>query len=75
MSTTPLGPMGRKRKPPGATSRGGWGHVHQQRRKRWEPQVAARPRTGFLVSAGGRKIVDMWSRFQAWFRRVILRRK
>lgn len=32
-------PMGRKRKPPGATSRNGWGHLHQQRRKQLEPLV------------------------------------
>jgi hypothetical protein len=28
-----------KRKPPGATTRGGWGHLHQQRRRQLEPLV------------------------------------
>jgi hypothetical protein len=37
MSSTPAG----KRKPPGATTRGGWGHVHQQRRRQLEPIVRA----------------------------------
>jgi len=30
-----------KRKPPGATTRGGWGHLHQQRRRELEPLVRA----------------------------------
>jgi hypothetical protein len=36
MSAKPV----RKRKPPGATTRGGWGHMHQQRRQ-LEPLVRA----------------------------------
>jgi hypothetical protein len=45
--------MGRKRKPPGATSRGGWGHLHQQRRRQLEPLV----RTGEVNCAPcGRRI-------------------
>ncbi len=31
----------RRRKPPGATSRGGWGHTHQQRRAAIAPLVNA----------------------------------
>jgi hypothetical protein len=33
--------MRRRRKPPGATSRGGWGHRHQQRRAAIAPLVNA----------------------------------
>jgi hypothetical protein len=33
--------MSIKRKPPGATTRGGWGHLHQQRRRQLEPLVRA----------------------------------
>ena len=44
----------RRRKPPGATTRGGWGHNHQQRRKAIAPLV----RTGKATCARCGETVD-----------------